>query len=152
MWHTLATLELALGCLYPVIIACQHNFPPDAEVREAAFYSLQSYYTDKGYGVQLLQTRSGPTKNYLPPLHPSLSKIHGDLVAIFLPCEIVYVTFAENCLMVFLKEYASGIEEHFCAAHLTNRYWVLFSTFSPLLLGDWWQTVVDTLDSRNNIE
>jgi len=136
MWQTLATLELALGCLYPIMVACQHNFPPDAEVRKTAFSALQSYCAGLGYAVQLLQTRSEVHKNF-----------NGNIVSIFLPDKIAYVALADDCLMVFLKQYLSSIAEPFWTARLDTRYWFAESAVSSLLPSDWWQSVVSALQS-----
>jgi len=131
MWHTLATLELALGCLYPVIITCQHHFPPDAEVREAAFYSLQSYYIDLRVPVK--------------------SDFVRKVVTIYLGENITAkVHLAGDYLLVYMKE-SGGFQIPFWIAEINARSYLVKptpTTINSFLPGDWWQTVIKTLDSE----
>src|SRR3990170_2977792 len=112
MWYTLATLELALGCLFPIIVAVQQNFPADAEVRKAAFSALQSYCAGLGQ-----------------PIHQTTK---SNSVLLLLSDKVVHLVLHEDCLIIYLKEYASGIVEPFWTARIDTNYVVsCLNSFLP---------------------
>ena len=136
MWHTLATLELALGCLYPIIIAVQHNFPPDTEMRTAAYFELQFHFRSLGFCIHPIRIRNE-------------EHFTGQSVVIYLHNKLAYFALAEQYLMIYLKQnLAAEIE---ACWRIDTRYQIIPSAAKggmiAVLPSVWWQTVISAMES-----
>jgi len=136
MWHTLATLELALGCLYPVILAVQHNFPPDVEVRKSAYFELQFHFRSLGFCIHPLR------------IHNEVEPFTGQSVVIYLHNKQAYLALAEQNLMIYLKQNLAAETEACWNLRIDTRYLLPAEDgMIAVLPSVWWQTVISAMES-----